>query len=33
MSRSAARGTVTSVPANRRDNVGFRVARTMRVAR
>lgn len=30
MARSAARGTVTSFPTNRRDNVGFRVARTMR---
>lgn len=29
MARSAARGTVTSVPTNRRDNVGFRIARTM----
>jgi formylglycine-generating enzyme required for sulfatase activity len=30
MVRSAARGTVTSLPSNRRDNVGFRVARTIR---
>jgi formylglycine-generating enzyme required for sulfatase activity len=30
MARSAARGTVTSLPTNRRDNVGFRVARTIR---
>jgi formylglycine-generating enzyme required for sulfatase activity len=30
MSRSAARGTVTSFPTNRRDNVGFRIARTIR---
>lgn len=28
--RSAARGTVNSLPTNRRDNVGFRVARTIR---
>jgi len=28
--RSAARGTVTSLPTNRRDNVGFRIARTVR---
>ena len=27
--RSAARGTVTSLPTNRRDNVGFRIARTV----
>jgi len=30
MARSAARGTITSLPTNRRDNVGFRVARTLR---
>jgi formylglycine-generating enzyme required for sulfatase activity len=30
MSRSAARGTVGSLPTTRRDNVGFRVARTIR---
>lgn len=30
MARSAARGTVSSVPTNRRDNVGFRIARTIR---
>jgi len=30
MARSAARGTITSLPTNRRDNVGFRVARTIR---
>jgi formylglycine-generating enzyme required for sulfatase activity len=29
MSRSAARGTVNSLPSQRRDNVGFRIARTM----
>jgi formylglycine-generating enzyme required for sulfatase activity len=28
--RSAARGTVNSLPTNRRDNVGFRIARTVR---
>ncbi len=28
--RSAARGTVNSLPTNRRDNVGFRIARTIR---
>lgn len=28
--RSAARGPVTSLPANRRDNLGFRIARTVR---
>jgi formylglycine-generating enzyme required for sulfatase activity len=28
--RSAARGAVTSLPTNRRDNVGFRIARTIR---
>jgi formylglycine-generating enzyme required for sulfatase activity len=31
MARSAARGTVGSLPATRRDNVGFRVARTIRI--
>ncbi len=30
MMRSAARGTVTAIPFQRRDNVGFRVARTIR---
>jgi formylglycine-generating enzyme required for sulfatase activity len=30
MARSAARGTINSLPTNRRDNVGFRVARTVR---
>lgn len=30
MMRSAARGTVTAFPFQRRDNVGFRVARTIR---
>ena len=30
MARSAARGTVNSLPTNRRDNVGFRIARTIR---
>jgi formylglycine-generating enzyme required for sulfatase activity len=30
MARSAARGTVSSLPTTRRDNVGFRVARTIR---
>ena len=30
MARSAARGPVTSLPTNRRDNLGFRIARTMR---
>lgn len=30
MMRSAARGTVTAFPYLRRDNVGFRVARTIR---
>ena len=30
MARSAARGTITSFPTNRRDNVGFRIARTIR---
>jgi formylglycine-generating enzyme required for sulfatase activity len=30
MARSAARGTVGSLPTNRRDNVGFRIARTIR---
>lgn len=30
MSRSAARGTVSSLPTTRRDNVGFRLARTIR---
>jgi len=30
MARSAARGTVSSLPTTRRDNVGFRVARTLR---
>jgi formylglycine-generating enzyme required for sulfatase activity len=30
MARSAARGTVNSLPTGRRDNVGFRVARTIR---
>ena len=30
MARSAARGTISSVPTNRRDNVGFRIARTIR---
>jgi formylglycine-generating enzyme required for sulfatase activity len=30
MMRSAARGTVTALPIQRRDNVGFRVARTIR---
>ena len=29
MARSAARGTVNSLPTNRRDNVGFRIARTI----
>jgi hypothetical protein len=29
MARSAARGTVNSLPGQRRDNVGFRIARTM----
>lgn len=28
--RSAARGTVSSLPTNRRDNVGFRIARSVR---
>lgn len=28
--RSAARGTVNSIPTNRRDNVGFRIARSIR---
>jgi formylglycine-generating enzyme required for sulfatase activity len=30
MARSAARGTVTSLPVQRRDNVGFRIARTLK---
>jgi formylglycine-generating enzyme required for sulfatase activity len=30
MARSAARGTVSSLPTTRRDNVGFRIARTLR---
>jgi len=30
MARSAARGTVSSFPTTRRDNVGFRIARTIR---
>jgi formylglycine-generating enzyme required for sulfatase activity len=30
MARSAARGTVNSLPFQRRDNVGFRIARTLR---
>lgn len=30
MARSAARGTINSLPMQRRDNVGFRVARTIR---
>jgi formylglycine-generating enzyme required for sulfatase activity len=30
MARSAARGTVTSLPFQRRDNVGFRIARTLK---
>jgi formylglycine-generating enzyme required for sulfatase activity len=30
MMRSAARGTVSALPFQRRDNVGFRVARTIR---
>ena len=30
MARSAARGTVNSLPTSRRDNVGFRIARTIR---
>jgi formylglycine-generating enzyme required for sulfatase activity len=30
MARSASRGPVTSLPTNRRDNLGFRVARTIR---
>ncbi len=30
MARSAGRGPVTSLPTNRRDNLGFRIARTMR---
>jgi formylglycine-generating enzyme required for sulfatase activity len=30
MSRSAERGTINARPFQRRDNVGFRVARTMR---
>ena len=30
MARSAARGTVSSFPTTRRDNVGFRIARTLR---
>jgi formylglycine-generating enzyme required for sulfatase activity len=30
MARSAARGTVHSLPTTRRDNVGFRIARTIR---
>lgn len=29
MMRSAARGTITALPFQRRDNVGFRVARTI----
>ena len=29
MARSASRGTVTSIPTGRRDNVGFRIARTV----
>ena len=30
MARSAARGTVSSLPTTGRDNVGFRIARTSR---
>lgn len=30
MARSASRGPVTSLPTNRRDNLGFRIARTVR---
>jgi formylglycine-generating enzyme required for sulfatase activity len=30
MARSAARGTLTSLPTNRRDNVGLRIARTLK---
>jgi hypothetical protein len=33
MMRSAHRGPKTSLPANRRDNVGFRIARTLREER